>query len=903
MKKHLLFGLFACLALNSISQNQTLVKNALVPASSSSIENLIKSSLDIANAPKTLLCQDTIRYPQIKEQLLNASATFFNFTLWTDDAEYMSQTYLHTGGTITIPKIEFFGNKNTLGAASIIVEGSIYNVNASNVPTTLISSGTMTLTSTTAGYNYVTLSSPAVVTGNYAVVIRPTTANGRLDLFVNNALAGQIQDEGLSKVRSIYYPQSLGNWVSVPVLTNDAVNFTNVLDFEALISPIISYTINTVATAVTSPACLGTAVQYNNSTTPTGILSSRMYNYQRFNLYFGVATADSSFAWDMDNLSPIIWSNTTNYTHPAAGTYDVTLFTLGGFWSSCTDNGVVQVLINPAGNANFTYPSSSFCLGAANPTPTAMQTGPFTATPAGLNFINTTTGQINLATSALGTYLITHTIPGLCTSTATQTITINPSPNSNFTYSGSTFCTGSSNQTPTINDPGTFSASPAGLLFVSATTGEIDMAASADNTYVISYTTIGACASTSTQNVTITNTPIGGFSYSQSSYCLNDVNQSPIFGAGASGGVFTATPVGGMSIAANGQINIAASVAGFYTVTNTISGSGCPVVIETTTIILDVAPVVSMTPLSDVCASVVPFSLMGGTPAMGTYSGTGVNAGMFSPAAAMAGVHPITYTFIDVNNCQASATESIIVNALPTVTMGTFPNTFCAGDAAVALPAVSPVGGTYSGNGVSGMSFDPTISGIGTFPITYMYQNTEGCEASATQSAVVNATPNVTLSALSGTCANYAPFALSGGSPAGGSFSGPGVAAGGMFDPSIAGLGTHTINYSFTAGGCSGTATQTLTVDGCASITEIDGVNALIYPNPANNELNIIINNGNVEELSISLISTDGKQVLSRTSNQQNINIQLNVSDFSAGVYYVSVNSDSGKMIRKVVIQ
>jgi len=71
--------------------------------------------------------------------------------------------------------------------------------------------------------------------------------------------------------------------------------------------------------------------------------------------------------------------------------------------------------------------------------------------------------------------------------------------------------------------------------------------------------------------------------------------------------------------------------------------------------------------------------------------------------------------------------------------------------------------------------------------------------------------PVVTLAPASA-CGATAPFALTGGFPAGGTYNGPGV-SNGIFDPAAAGPGSHSISYSYTdANGCSATATATITV-------------------------------------------------------------------------------------------
>jgi gliding motility-associated-like protein len=43
-----------------------------------------------------------------------------------------------------------------------------------------------------------------------------------------------------------------------------------------------------------------------------------------------------------------------------------------------------------------------------------------------------------------------------------------------------------------------------------------------------------------------------------------------------------------------------------------------------------------------------------------------------------------------------------------------------------------PLGGTYSGTGVSGGMFDPAVAGVGVHTVTYSYTETNGCTANAT---------------------------------------------------------------------------------------------------------------------------------------------------------------------------
>ncbi len=82
----------------------------------------------------------------------------------------------------------------------------------------------------------------------------------------------------------------------------------------------------------------------------------------------------------------------------------------------------------------------------------------------------------------------------------------------------------------------------------------------------------------------------------------------------------------------------------------------------------------------------------------------------------------------------------------------------------------------------------------------------------ATAQLTVNALPVVTCPANFTVCPNTPAFALSGGSPGGGTYSGSFVSAG-QFDPVAAGNGPHTVVYSYTGpNGCSASCSFIITV-------------------------------------------------------------------------------------------
>ncbi len=101
------------------------------------------------------------------------------------------------------------------------------------------------------------------------------------------------------------------------------------------------------------------------------------------------------------------------------------------------------------------------------------------------------------------------------------------------------------------------------------------------------------------------------------------------------------------------------------------------------------------------------------------------------------------YRVIVTNNCGQSITSAaavLTVNALSPVSITALPTRICLSDTLVALNA-TPVGGSWSGIGVSGFNFLPGITAVGTYNLTYTYVNPAGCTSSATVAAKVEDCP------------------------------------------------------------------------------------------------------------------------------------------------------------------
>ena len=104
---------------------------------------------------------------------------------------------------------------------------------------------------------------------------------------------------------------------------------------------------------------------------------------------------------------------------------------------------------------------------------------------------------------------------------------------------------------------------------INAATGDIDLATSTPGTYTITYSfTAGACSNTTTTAITINALPTATISYAgKSILCNRNCDGNTDWTAG---GTYTA-PAGVVINAATGDINLAASTPGTYTITYTVS--------------------------------------------------------------------------------------------------------------------------------------------------------------------------------------------------------------------------------------------------------------------------------------------------------------------------------------------
>jgi subtilisin-like proprotein convertase family protein len=134
------------------------------------------------------------------------------------------------------------------------------------------------------------------------------------------------------------------------------------------------------------------------------------------------------------------------------------------------------------------------------------------------------------------------------------------------------------------------------------------------------------------------------------------------------------------------------------------------------------------------------------SPTTGLYTNAAATLGYFGENAYSVYAKPTattTYTVTSTNpatGCTSSSTVQVTVNPKPVVNASSLPAKICLSDTLVTL-AATPAGGVWSGIGVSGSNFLPSMTALGTFNLSYTYTDPLGCVTVASVPARVEDCP------------------------------------------------------------------------------------------------------------------------------------------------------------------
>jgi large repetitive protein len=585
--------------------------------------------------------------------------------------------------------------------------------------------------------------------------------------------------------------------------------------FSIANAPAGTYSISSLTDATICPATsLGTPVSVVvSSAIVSATLSgtTAICSSQTANLSVTIIGGLAPYSFTIPGIAPI--SGYTSGDPISVSPVSSITFTLSGLVTDangCTvvGTGSAVITVNPTPDATITA-AGPFCTSDAAINLVAATAG---GTWNGVGITNTLLGTFDPSVAGAGTFTISYTVTSLgCPDTKTTSITVANPPDATITPAGP-FC---ATDLPTNLTAATAGGTWSGTGITNAALGTFDPAIAGAGSFTITYSvTVGGCSDSKTTSITVNPAPDATIT-AAGPFCATDLATN--LTAATAGGTWSGT---GITNAALGTFDPAIAGAGSFTITYSVTVGGCSDS-KTTSITVNPAPDATITAAGPFCATDLATNLTAAT-AGGTWSGTGItNAalGTFDPATAGTGSFTITYS-VTVGGCSDSKTTSITVNPAPDATI-TAAGPFCITDAAVTLSAAT-LGGTWSGTGITNAAtgaFDPATAGVGSFTISYTVTSL-GCTDIKTTSITVANPPNATITPAGPFCTNGATANLTAATP-GGTWSGTGItnAATGTFDPAIAGVGSFTITYSITIGGCNDSKTTSITVNSAPNAT------------------------------------------------------------------------------------
>ncbi|MFN8154045.1 MAG: choice-of-anchor L domain-containing protein [Bacteroidia bacterium] len=522
-----------------------------------------------------------------------------------------------------------------------------------------------------------------------------------------------------------------------------------------------SITVNTAGTYTATPTAAGfcpnpASVTVTQATSPSVSISGNTNICQGATTNLSASLAMSSYLWSGGQT-------TSSITTGTAGTYTVTVTNAAG----CTASTSTLLNVNPTPTVAVSG-DFDFCLGSSSNISATAGYSQYLWS----NGANTASTNVSLP----GSYTVTVTSAAGCTNTATQAITVynNPLP---FINGVTAICQGAN---------ANLQANPSGLQYIwsnGSTSSSIQPGTSGN--YTVTVTDGNGCTGSATQNVTVNNNPTPSIT-GPASVCTG-LSGTLDAGAGYSSYQWS-----------NGATTATTSVntSGTYTVTVT-NASGCT---GTTTAVFTVLPFT--TPVISAPAGFCAGNAA--TLSLNTaYAAYQWNSGASSSTLNVTNGGAYTVTVTAANGCTGTASYAITQWSLPAAQI-TGTTAVCSGNAANLQAA--PAGLSYSwSNGSNASSIQPATGGNYTVTVT----DGNGCSNTATQLVTINSNPAPAITGNFVVCQGIAGQ-LNASTAPGYNYSWSNGAITASIQPSTAGTYTVTVTD---ANGCSGTASQLLTVN------------------------------------------------------------------------------------------
>ncbi len=629
--------------------------------------------------------------------------------------------------------------------------------------------------------------------------------------------------------------------------------------------PIYVDNINISFTAAATPSA--------NFNAPAAVCASTTVNYTN------TSTTATTYNWTFQGGLP----STSTATNPSVvynvpGVYSTTLIA-----SSISGSNTVVKTITVAALPSLTVTTipSGICAGQAATIGVTGSTA-YTLSPS-----NLTTPPFVVNPSATTNYSITAANAG-CSSTITQTTTVNVTPLPVVSVNSTSICLGFST-TLTASGATTYSWSNGAVI------NPITVTPTLSTVYTVTGTTngcsgvaVGSVSVLPTVNLTVTALPnpicvgntavisvIGANSYS--------LNPGGLVGSGSS-----LTPV---------TFTVMPSVTSTYSIlgNNGACSGNAPITITVNPLPLFAAVTKTNASCFGSCNGIINASATGlGAPF--TYSVNGVSATMPS-ANLCAGIYSVTLRSVGgcISNTNVTIAQPPVLLASSSTT-ATACSGVCVGAFSITASGGTPTYFYTSSNGC----LTPNCTNLCANVYTTVVSDANSCTVAVISTVSINPSGNLTVTATHtnascGSCPNGSLSSTVIGGSAPYTYSWQPIAA---TTPSVANVlpGCYTLTVT-DVNGCVKTASTCVAF--AFGLTPLSSIgNLQLYPNPAQHQF--VVKNTASKRYELTLYDSQGKLVY--TLQSQEVLTEIPVDTFNRGIYLVKLNSEGEQAILKLVL-
>ena len=581
-----------------------------------------------------------------------------------------------------------------------------------------------------------------------------------------------------------------------------------------------------------------------------------------------------SYSWNLPGGSPSTSTLTSPVvSYPSAGLYTITLVAFNGTLTSSSTK-TINILTTPTISIN----TPTLCNGSST---ILTSSGAISYTWIG----GATTSSISVSPTTTTVYSVTGA-NGSCSSIKTTTVFVNPSPT--LTVNNSFICWG----TNTI-------VVASGVTTYSWNTGALTNTLLVNPSVTTVYSVIGtslSCSDIKTVTVSVLPNPVPSLSISVINPTLCSGGTSTII---ASGSASTYSWSNGLTSA---SILVSPTISTIYTVVATGSFVTCTNT-ASTTVSINVAATPSLNvfaaPSNTICAgststlyAVGPYSSITWSGSLGAVSNATVNPTTTGTYTVMA---------LSNNGCSTSSILTLFVKSNP-ASVVSITNANCS-NSCTGSASITTVGGslpyTYS---VVNSSCTFPCNGLCVGNYTVITNDISGCSSTnlfSINTAINNLTVLTTFTNAScATCIDGSAHVTVSGTPS--PYTYTWLPSGGnqaISNGLVQGCYTVIVND---ANGCAKQGTVCVGVGLNIGIEKatFDQSSLLVFPNPANTNVNIVLQGFSFD---YKLYNALGQLASERENNQNST--QINLEEFTKGIYLIEILSEGNAVRKKLVVE